>query len=390
MPIERIEIFVTDLPTRLQRQVSSGSYDTGPSGRLIGKPVLVRISADGMIGYGQIRPITPGHFLPDTVHSVVSAVRDVYGPLLIGRDLFALESIWETFDQRLPGNVNARALLDHALHDAMGKALGVPVYQLLGGLCQPRIPLEWSVSMADSATAMVAEARRAVEEHGIRILCLKAGGPDGWERDVRNFASVREALGSGVSIGVDPNCGWSVDEAIRAVRAMTTYGLAYVEQPVERHDHAGLATVRRAADGVPVMADESVMTLHDAHALATSRAVDVFCMKLYKMGGLRQAKKIAAVAESANIRVNIGGLAVLSQLEAAAGAHFYASTAASRVMPAAEFVFGLGVIGPDPLVPETDFLPRDGYVEVPRGPGLGVTIDERALAKHTLLREVVA
>lgn len=390
MPIERIEIFVTDLPTRLQRQVSSGSYDTGPSGQLIGKPVLVRISADGVSGYGQIRPITPGHFLPDTVHSVVSAVRDVYGPLLIARDLFALESIWETFDRRLPGNLNARALLDHALHDAMGKALGVPAYQLLGGLCQPRIPLEWSVSMADSPTTMVTEARRAVEEHGIRVLCLKAGGPGGWERDVRNFAAVREALGDGVSIGVDPNCGWPVDEAIRAVRAMTTYGLAYVEQPVERHDHAGLAAIRRAAAGVAVMADESVMTLQDAHALATSRAVDVFCMKLYKMGGLRQAKKIAAVAESANIRVNVGGLAVLSQLEAAAGAHLYASTAANRVMPAAEFVFGLGVIGPDPLVPETDFLARDGYVEVPRGPGLGVTIDERALAKHTLLREVVA
>jgi L-alanine-DL-glutamate epimerase-like enolase superfamily enzyme len=137
------------------------------------------------------------------------------------------------------------------------------------------------------------------------------------------------------------------------------------------------------------MADEGVMTLGDAWALAKAEAVDVFCVKLYKMGGLRAAKKIAAVAEAAGIQLNVGGLAVQSQLEAAAGAHFYASTPARLVMPAAEFIFGLGVLGPDPLVPDTDFTIKDGHVTLPSRPGLGIVVDERAVERHTLKREVV-
>ncbi len=88
-----------------------------------------------------------------------------------------------------------------------------------------------------------------------------------------------------------------------------------------------------------------------------------------RWAGLRAAKKIAAVAEASGIQFNIGGLAVLSQLEAAAGAHFYASSPERHVMPAAEFIFGLGVAGPDPLVPDTDFVIKDGHVTPPSRPG---------------------
>ncbi|HEY7658035.1 MAG TPA: enolase C-terminal domain-like protein [Burkholderiales bacterium] len=389
LAIDRIEVLVTDLPQRLQRETSSGAYDTGAPGTLLGKPVLAKIHADGVTGYGQIRPISPGHFMPDTVHSMVGAITEVYGPRLIGKDLLDTESILALFDRALPANMNARAALDHALHDAIGKALKLPVHKLLGGLCQPRIPLEWSVSMAADPARMVADAERAMRQFGIRVLCLKAGGNGGWRRDVENFITVRKAVGADVTIGVDPNEGWTVSEAIRAVHALAPHRLDYLEQPVKRQDIAGMAAVRRELAGVPLMADEGVMTLGDAWALAKAEAVDVFCVKLYKMGGLRAAKKIAAVAEAAGIQVNVGGLAVHSQLEAAAGAHFYASTPERLIMPAAEFIFGLGVLGPDPLVPETDFVIRDGHVTPPSRPGLGIAVDERAVERHTLKREVV-
>jgi len=389
LAIDRIEVLVTDLTVRLRREISSGAYDTGPSGTLLGKPVLVKIHADCVTGYGQIRPISPGHFMPDTVHSVVGAITDVYGPRLIGRDLLDLESILAMFDQTLPANMNARAALDHALHDAVGKALKLPAYKLLGGLCQERIPLEWSVSMSAESGKMVEDAHRAMKEFGIRVLCLKAGGKGGWRHDVQNFIAVRRAVGPDVAIGMDPNEGWTVSETVRAVRDLAPHRLDYLEQPVRRQDIAGMAAVRRALNGVPLMADEGVMTLGDAYALAKAEAVDVFCVKLYKMGGLRAAKKISALAEAAGIQLNVGGLAVLSQLEAAAGAHFYASTPARLVMPAAEFIFGLGVLGPDPLVPETDFVITDGYVMPPARPGLGIVVDERAVKRHTLKREVV-
>jgi len=387
--IDRIEIHVTALPVRVQRIFSSGSYDTGPAERLLSKPVLVKIHADGVVGCAQIRPISPGHFVADTTHSVVAAIKEIYGPALIGKSIFDIEAVNEMFDARLANNPAARAVLDIAVRDAMGKATNQPLYNLLGGLCQPRIPLEWSVSMAEETATMVAESKRAVDEFGIRVLCLKMADRRGWRHDVRNFEAVRKAVGGDVTIGVDPNTGWTLADTLSAIRELGRMGLGYIEQPVARRDLKGMAEIRRAADGVPVMADEALFTIQDAYALAEARAVDAYCIKLYKLGGLTPAKKIAAIAEAANIQLNCGGLAVQSQLEAAAGAHFYASTPASRMMGAAEFVFGLNTVGTDPLVPETDFVVRDGHVEVPRGPGLGISIDEAALKKNTLLYERV-
>jgi muconate cycloisomerase len=389
MKVERIEVFVTELPVRVKRIFSSGSYDTGPPQQQLGKPVLVKVHADGLVGLGQIRAISPGHFVADTTHSMVAAIQEIYGPALIGKDPFDIETITAAFDARLAGNPAARAALDIALYDCMGKAVQLPVHKLIGGCCQPRIPLEWSVSMADDVGVMVAEARRAVEEFGMRVLCLKAADRRGWRQDVKNFETVRRAVGDDVVIGVDPNTGWNLADSLCAVDALRVLDLGYIEQPVARRDLEGMAEIRRAARGIPVMADEGLFTLQDAYALARARACDAYCIKLYKIGGLTPARKIAAVAEACDIQLNCGGLAVQSQLEAAAAAHFYAATPQRRMMGAGEFVFGLNTVGPDPLVPATDFVVRDGHVDVPTGPGLGIIVDEAALERHTLRRETV-
>jgi len=387
--IDHIDVFVTDLPFRLQRTFSSGSYDTGPAGQQLGKPVVVRIQADGVTGYGQVRPIAPGHFVADTTHSVVAAITEIYGPALIGRSLFALEEINGMFDRRLAGNPAARAVLEMAIFDAIGKAWQTPAYNLLGGLCQPEIPLEWSVSLAEDVDTIVAEARKATEEYGIRVLCIKGADRRGWRRDVLHIEAVRREVGGDVLIGIDPNTGWSLPDALQATRALLDLDIGYIEQPVARRDLAGLAEVRHIAGGVPVMADESLFTMQDALALAQARAVDAYCIKLYKLGGLTPAKKIAAVAEAANLLVNCGGLAVQSQLEAAACAHFCASTRADRILGAAEFTFGLNTVAPDPLAPESDFIIRNGCVHVPSGPGLGIHVDETLLRRYTLRTEHV-
>ena len=384
--IERIEVFVTDLTGRLQRRMSSGPYDTGSGGSWVGKPVLVKLHSEGLVGLGQIRPISPGHWMPDTVYSMLHAVTDYYGPRLLGMDAFDFAGIERMFDMTLPLNPNARAVLDHALHDLIGKAVGQPVYNLLGGLRQPDVPLEWSVSMQETREEMIDEATRAVEEYGIGVLCLKAGEPGGWRQDLGNFAAARDRLGDEIAIGIDPNTGWSRHETIQALDAYREYRLDYLEQPIERRDLTGLAEIRHAARGVPLMADESMTSPADALALAKADAVDVLCIKPYKLGGLRPAKKVAAIADAAGQLLNVGGLAAFCQLEAAAAAHFYASTPTHAIMPAGEFVFGLGVIGPDPLVPEPKFTIQDGHTHVPNAPGLGVEIDEDALQRLTLHR----
>ncbi|MGZ5840919.1 MAG: mandelate racemase/muconate lactonizing enzyme family protein [Xanthobacteraceae bacterium] len=389
MRIERIEIRVTDLKTRLQRQRSTGPYDTGEPGALLGKPVLVKIFAEGVVGYGQIRPLAPHHSMPDTCATMISMIKHVCGPRLIGQRIFDVEGIHTLFDSMAPANYMARAAVDAALYDAIGKATHQPVYNLIGGLAQPRIPLEWSISMAADPKKMVADAERALHEFGIKVLCIKSGHPDGWQQDAKHFRAVREAVGTDVTIGMDPNTGWTVAETLQALRALEEHRVDYLEQPVKRHDLAGMAAIRRAATGVPLMADESCQSIQDAHAIIATEAADVLCIKLYKHGGITPARKIAAVAEAANVKINCGGLAVLSQLEAAAGAHFYASRPAEHVMPAGEFIFGLGVIGPDPLVPETTFTVKDGHVIPPSGPGLGIKVDERTLDALTLLQETV-
>src|SRR5258705_6416363 len=193
MRIERIEIFVTDLTTRLQRQRSTGAYDTGAPGALLGKPVLVKIFAEGVVGYGQIRPLAPHHAMPDTYATMISMIKEVWGPRLVGQRIFDVEGIHRLFDTLAPANFMARAVIDSALYDAMGKALGQPVYNLIGGLAQPRIPLEWSISMAADVKTMVADAERALKEFGIKVLCMKSGHPKGWQEDVRNFTAIRKA-----------------------------------------------------------------------------------------------------------------------------------------------------------------------------------------------------
>src|SRR5437868_5779172 len=220
MRIERIEIFVTDLTTRLQRQRSTGAYDTGAPGALIGKPVLVKIFAEGVVGYGQIRPLASHHSMPDTYATMISMIRDVCGSRLIGQRVFDVEGIHAMFDRIAPANYMARAVIDCALHDAMGKATGRPVYDLIGGLAQPLIPLEWSISMADDGRKVVAAAERALNEFGIKVLCMKAGHPEGWREDVASFIAIREAVGPDVSFGVDPNTGWTVTDTLRTLDAL--------------------------------------------------------------------------------------------------------------------------------------------------------------------------
>jgi L-alanine-DL-glutamate epimerase-like enolase superfamily enzyme len=389
MRIDRIEIFITNLPARYMRRTAGSSSDTGASGDLMGKPILVKVYADGVVGYGQVRPTGRNHFLADTSLSVVATIRDYYGPRLIGADLEDIELLWSDFDRILPRNGAARAVLDYAMHDALGKKLGVPVHTLLGGRAQPVIPLEWSVSLADSHAELIADCRKAIDEFAIHSLSLKAGGPDGWRADVETVAAVRKAVGPDIELGLDANMGWTVPEAIRALTEMLKYDITYVEQPIPAHDLAGLALVRAAVGGVAIIADEGVHDGHDVVAIAAANAADAVCLKLVKVGGIRAARKITAVAEAVNLKVNLGGTCVMSQLEAAAIAHYYASVPKASMLPGGEFIFGLGGVLQDPLVPETDFVIGRGEVAVPMSPGLGVIIDEAALKAHTLVSEVV-
>ncbi len=182
MKIDGIEIFVTSLSARVQRIFSSGSYDTGPADRVLGKPVLVKIHAEGVTGCAQIRPISPGHFVADTTQSAVAAIKEIYGPALLGKSIFDIAAANEMFDNRLAGNPAARAVLDIALYDAIGKAVKRPLYDLIGGCCQPRRSaiLRQRTRMPKSFTAR--SASPTIVAVSSAMLTDHSSGMRGWQQ----------------------------------------------------------------------------------------------------------------------------------------------------------------------------------------------------------------
>jgi len=123
---------------------------------------------------------------------------------------------------------------------------------------------------------------RAQSTNSASRCCAQNGGPPRLAPRRQQFRGVRKAVGDDVMIGIDPNTGWTLADALAAIDTIKPLGLGYIEQPIERRDLAGMAEIPPCGNGVPVMADEGVFTLQDAHALAQARACDAYCIKLYK------------------------------------------------------------------------------------------------------------
>ena len=364
-----------------KRTLSKGPVSEAAADPIVGAPVLVRIETDGgVVGYAQVRPPTP--WLGETTESIVAAIRHYYAPALIGLTAHDRHEAIRRFEAVLPGNSVAQAALEIALHDLAGKALGVPVYALLGGSRQ-EIPLDWSVSL-NPDERMIEESVLAVRQHGVRIMCLKVGPRERWAADVAIFKAVREAVGSDVEIGIDPNEGYDAATTIRVLRELESQHVAYVEQPLPRADVAGLRALRGASD-TPVLIDESAITLAETLHVLQAAACDGIVLKLWKSAGLTGARNMGALAHAAGLSMTVGGVAHGSVLEAAASAHLYSSLPTHAM--AAEFVLGLNVVDHDPVVElPADFKPRNGSVIAPDGPGLGVNVDMEKVSEIALGR----
>lgn len=339
--------------------------------------VLVEIHTDeGVTGLGEA-PADIG-FFGDTLEGVAVGITDYLGPQWVGLDPFDRERLMQIVDFR--GHSCARAGLDLALHDLVGKALGTPVSTLLGGRARSRVPVSVEIAGGDP-DAMAAECVRFVEL-GVRAFKAKIGGhPDA---DAERLRAIREAVGPDVSLRADANQGYAPKEAIRLCRLAVRHGvgLELLEQPVRAWDLQGMALVRRSVDTL-IEADEGCYTPHDALQIVRHEAADVINIKIGKAGGLLHAKKIAAVAEAAGLKCVLGTAFGLG-LEMAAKLHLAASI--PDVVDAVEFT----EIGLHPNLLEAPYdealaLPlEDGCLPVPTGPGLGVTPARDAVRRHTL------
>jgi len=339
--------------------------------------LLVRIETDsGATGIGEAQADIG--FFGQTVEEIRAAVEDYLGPQLVGRDPFDREYLMHHIDYR--GNSCAKSGIDLALHDLMGKALGVPISALIGGRHKKRIPV--AIEIAGGSPDDMANACVKYTKQGVRAFKPKIGGdPD---KDADRLRAIREAVGPGVSMRADANQGYTAKEAIRLCRLAERHdvGLDLLEQPVQAWDLQGMASVRRSVDTL-IEADESCYTIHDAMQIIRHEAADVLNIKIGKAGGLYNAKKITALAEAAGLQCVLG-TAFGTGIERAAKLHLAASTV--KMVDAVEFT-EIGMHS-SLLAPPHDTLLslplEDGCLPVPDGPGCGVALDEEQVRKVSM------
>jgi L-alanine-DL-glutamate epimerase-like enolase superfamily enzyme len=268
----------------------------------------------------------------------------------------------------------SKAVLDLALYDIMGKALDTPVYNLLGGSYQKKIPIVGLIGIG-SEEEISADAVKFLEA-GYTGLRLKIGP----KRDVTNIKTLRDIADDDITIRVDCNQGYSVSEAITVIKAMERYNVELVEQPTVWWDFKALATIAKAVD-IPIMPHESIYLLSDVKSLVELGAVGVLGLKMYRPGGgITNAKRLIDMARLMDIPCLIHDDIELG-VSLAAATHFI--TARYNDLKFKAELSGYPEWLADDIVKHPLEI-QNGCVEVPKGVGLGVELDEDKIKKYSV------
>ncbi len=335
---------------------------------------FVRIETKGgLVGWGEAACLGGPTWSEESAESVQIVIERYIVPWLVGRDAAGIEPLRVEMARRVQGNPFARAAVEMALWDLNGRALGVPVHRLLGGRVRDSVPLSWSLAVASPA-AEIEEARAKVGL-GHRIFKIKTAAHP-VAHDVERVRKIRDAVGPSVSLRADANQGWDRPTALAAIRALEPYGLDFVEQPVPKWDLDGMAEIARRVQ-VPIMADESCGSEHDALAIARRGGVSILALKLTKSAGILGTLAIARIAQAAGMSCYVGCM-----IETSLGTAAYLQVA----LAAQPVTWGCELFGP--LLLQGDVVRRpvqyaDGAILALDGPGLGVDVDETALKEWT-------
>lgn len=338
---------------------------------------VVRIGTDeGVEGIGEAFGL-PASEITATI------VAKHLGPLLIGRDPRDTTVLWELAygAQRGGGHtagflLEALAGVDVALWDIKGKALGLPIYQLLGGAFQDRVPVYASPVPFMPTPEESAHAASALVAWGFSGIKLKVGR--GVEADTAHVAAVRQAIGPGIDLMLDLNCAYDARTAITLARQVQPYHIFWLEEPVPPEDLDGLTQVHRRAE-VPVVAGESVHTSFGMRELLLRGAVDALQPNVAKAGGITECVRIGELARVFNVKIAPHGVG--SGLAIAAALHWCAALPNLLAYECNRFFNPLR----EAVIKEHLDL-RDSYLTVPNGPGLGVSLDEEAIEAYVVAR----
>ena len=372
MKIARVDVFVLGFPFRAVFVLAGGVAGDAST---LSHRVLVKLTTEsGATGWGEATP-TP-RWTYETTETIVSTLRRYLAPAVLGIPVWNLDALHRAMDRAIAPGVTtgsplAKSALDVAAHDAWGRALGVPVFQLLGACRRTRFDLSWMVSLQDPS-----EAERTVADGlqaGYTVFDAKIGmhGEDG---DLELVRRTRAAAGAR-RVQVDANRGYRLDAALRQARRFADQGVALFEQPLDGFNLSGYRRLQ-AASPVPIGLDESLRSVADLLEYVRADAIGVAVAKVQRNAGLHRSRMLCEAAEAAGLELSLSGLTE-TDLGLAAGLHL---AAAFDINP-------LQLNGPQYI--DTPFLRErvwtgGGQVCLPHGPGLGVEVDEAWVRRHAI------
>jgi muconate cycloisomerase len=360
--IRRVDAIPVALPLKKPMKMAGVTIDRAYN-------LLVRIEAqDGSVGWGEAAsaPTMTG----DTLGGLEAAVREHLGPLLIGRDARMRPALGRSLRAALLGNSGAHSAVEMALLDLAGQAAGLPIIDLIGGAARTEVAPMWLLGNA-SPDQDIAEAQ-AKQAEGFHFFKLKIGVKP-LAAEIAATHAVRAALGPDVPLCADANCGLTIAAARRYAEETRAASLAFVEQPLAHDDLAGLAALTRVSP-TPIGADEAIHSLADidAHARAGVGGVS---LKLIKCGGMAAALQAAILCERQGLAVNIAAKIAESSIASAAAVHL------ACAVPTIDWGVSLTHFYLAEDLARRPLPMGDHGVSLPRGAGLGIEVDEDAVAR---------
>ena len=372
MKIERIEVLPVRLPLKALSRLSRGVPRTMEEGKRV---ILVKMTADdGTVGWGEAGPSR--RWSAETTHSCYTTIKEYLAPVLLGRDPFDIAGLHAAMNTELapgldPGQPIAKAAIDLAVHDLVCRRLGIPLQDWFGAKGSDRIELSYLVSAPDVAGVEAQVADGLAE--GYRAFKVKVGHEPGL--DIERARAVL-ALAKGGTVWVDANQGYTLSEALRAARGFEALGIELFEQPIPMGEFYGMKKLL-SATSMTIALDEAAMGLPVVIELIRREAVEGLVIKVNKVGGLYYARQLCDLARSAGLGL-IGSGLMDAPIGFSASVHLFA---------AYELDYPCDLNGPQVIA--EDYLkspvPMEGkFALVPKGPGLGIDIDEAKVKAFAL------
>lgn len=363
--ITRIEAVPLGIPLKKPMLMGGREYK-------FAETVIVRLETTGRFaGYGEA-PVAP--FLTgETMPSVLAAV-EVLSQALVGRDARDLIALGEVVHGAIVGNAAAKAAVDTAIHDAVARDYGIPVYRLLGGRTQSQFSCLTLIGNSDIARDLADVASRSAE--GFSAFKLKVANGDAAE-EAATLIEIRKSLGPRALVCADANGGWSPAEAVQFVKLVESASPDFLEQPVAADNLEGMARVARATS-VPISADESIHDVEDIRWLIASGAASGGAFKVMKLEGITRCMEGIRLCRALGGNVNLSGK--LGESSVANAATLSVATAVGGV------TWGLSMTN-NYLVDDIVRKPiavHGGRIFPIDEPGLGMEVDDSKLGRFEL------